>query len=333
MFFEEVNASGEFPGVRFNPIGLDSAGQPEQAVNAARRLTSQDGVIAVIGPNASMQAIPVGDVLVEARVPGISTVATNPRVTIEDGQVKPYYFRVCFIDPYQGAVASGFSFDQLNARKAAILYGIGDDYSIGISEFFRADFTRRGGAIVADEAFVEADVDFRPQLTAIRDANPDVIFMPFSYMQVALATTQARELGITATFIGTDTWPSDELLTMASDAVEGSYFVNHLDFADPDVQGFREKYRTSRFNPGLGIESELNGFMAWDAATMVMEAIRATGSFNPSEMARAMSTIDFQGLTGRIEIDPQTHNPGSKHASIIRITDGEYVFETRYSPY
>ena len=335
MFFEEINEAGGINGKTFHPIGLDSRGEPEEAVNAARRLVDQ-GVIAVIGPNASRQAIPVGDVLVEAKVPGVSTVATNPRVTIDDnGNVKPYYFRVCFIDPYQGAVAAGFSFDELGARTAAVLYSVGDDYSTGISEFFRAEFISKGGTIVADEAFVEADVDFRPQLTAIRDSNPDVIFMPFAYMQVALAANQARELGITATLIGTDTWPSEELLTMAADAIEGSFFVNHLDFADPDVQDFRNAYMASSFNPEApnGIAPELNGFMAWDAATMVVEAIKKSGSFDPSDIARAMSTIDFQGLTGRIEIDPTTHNPGSKHAAIKTIQNGEYVFVMRYSPY
>ena len=333
MFFEMINEEGGINGVKFNPIGLDSRGQPEDAVNAARRLTSQENVIAIIGPNASAQAIPVSEVLVEARVPGVSTVATNPRVTVDNGQVKPYYFRVCFIDPYQGAVASGFSFDELGARTAAILYDIGNDYSTGISEFFRADFIQRGGTIVADEAFVETDVDFRPQLTAIRDANPDIIFMPFAYTQVVMATTQARELGITATFIGSDTWPSEELLTLAADAVEGSFFVNHLDFNDPHVLGFRNDYRESRFNPGDGIEPELNGYMAWDASLMVVEAIRKANSFDPSDIAAAMSTIDFEGLTGRIKIDPETHNPTGKHAAIKTITGGEFVFVMRYTPY
>ena len=331
MYFEEVNAAGGINGRTFEVIGYDSKGEPQEAVQAARRLATQDKVVAIIGPNASSQAIPVSEVLNETKVPGIATVATNPRVTIDDnGAVKPYMFRVCFIDPYQGSVAAGFSFDQLGARKAAILYDVGDDYSQGIIQYFIEEFERKGGAIVSSEAFNTGDVEFRPQLTKIKDASPDVIFMPLSYKEVALSTEQARELGITATFIGTDTWPSDELLTMAGESVEGAFYVNHLDFDDPVVQEFKAKYREKE-----GLETELNGFLAWDASTMVIEAIKKANSFEPDAIRTAMEKTSFQGLTGNITINPETHNPDNKEAAMIKIVKGqdkyEYKFEMRYS--
>ena len=327
MYFEEINAAGGINGRTFEVIGYDTKGEPQEAVNAARRLAAQDKVVAIIGPNASSSAIPVSAVLTETKVPGIATVATNPRVTInEDGTLNPFTFRVCFIDPYQGAVGAGFSYDQLGARAAAVLYDMGDDYSQGIIQYFEEEFISKGGAIVSKEAFKTDDVDFRPQLTKIKQANPDVIFMPFSYKEVALSTRQARELGITATFIGTDTWPSDELLTMAADSIEGSYYVNHLDFDDPAVQEFKDKYRAR-----TGKETELNGFLAWDASVMVTEAIKKANSFDPEKLRDAMKTTSFQGLTGNIAINPKTHNPDGKEAAIIKITNGEYKFEMRYS--
>ena len=328
MFFEEVNAAGGINGRTFEVIYYDSKGDPQEAVSAARRLVGQDKVVAIIGPNASSQARPVAEVLNETQVPGIATAATNPLVTVgEDGAVKPYMFRACFIDPYQGSVAAGFSIDELDAATAAVLYDVGDDYSQGIVKYFVQEFEGKGGAIVSDEAFNSGDDDFRPQLTRIREANPDVIFMPLSYREVALSARQARELGVTATFMGTDTWPSDELLTMAADAVEGAFYVNHLDFDDPNVQEFKNKYIARE-----GRAPELNGYLAWDAALMVVEAIKEANSFEPTAIRDALRTINVSGLTGDIVINPETHNPDNKRAAIIKITNGEYKFVMYYSP-
>jgi len=138
-------------------------------------------------------------------VPDIATVATNPKVTVNDnGTVKPYNFRVCFIDPYQGAVAAGYAYDKLGLKNAAILYDVASDYSQGFTEYFVKTFTAKGGTIVAKEGFKEGDVDFRPQLSKIKEAKPDMILMPYYYKEVALSAKQARELGITATLIGGD---------------------------------------------------------------------------------------------------------------------------------
>ncbi len=240
MMVEEVNANGGWLGRQVEAVGYDTKGDSMEAVNAVKRLTSQDKVVAIIGPNASGQAIAISSVLEEAQVPEIATVATNPKVTVaEDGSVKPYNFRVCFIDPYQGAVAAGYAFDKLGFENAAILYDVADEYSQGLTEFFEKTFEEKGGTIVAKEAFKFGDVDFRPQLSKIKEANPDVIFMPYFFKEVALSAKQAREVGIEAPLMGGDGWTSEQLLEMAGSAVEGSYVVNHLDFEDPDVQDFK----------------------------------------------------------------------------------------------
>ena len=330
MMFEDLNASGGLLGAKFEVVAYDTRGDAQEAVNTVKRLTSQDKVIAIIGPNASGQAIPISSVLEEMKVPDIATVATNPKVTVVDGKVKPYNFRVCFIDPYQGAVAAGFAIDVLKAKTAAILYDVADDYSQGLSQFFIETFEKKGGKIVAKEGFKTGDTDFRAQLTKIKDANPEIIFMPYFFKEVALSSKQARELGITATLMGGDGWPSEQLLSMAQDAVEGSYVVNHLDFDDPDVQDFKTKYKEK-----YGKDVELNGYLAHDASLMLIEAIKKANSLDSVAIRDALETVDIKGITGRIAIGKDTHNPENKDAAIIKLdksTKTGYKFVQKYSP-
>ena len=330
MFIDELNEAGGLLGRQVELVAYDTRGDSAEAVNAVRRLVSQDGVIGVVGPNTSGQAIPIASVLEEFSVPGIATVATNPRVTVaEDGTLREFSFRVCFVDAYQGAVAAGYSFNVLGARTAAVLYDVGSDYSLGITEVFEESFTALGGEIVALEAFNPGDVDFRPQLTSIGNLNPDIIFMPYTFREVALSAQQARELGITSTFIGTDTWPSMQLLEMAAEFVEGSYFINHLDLNDPRVAGLRNKY----IERHGGREPEINAFLGWDAMQMLVEAIERAGSFDTVAIRDELRNTDFEGYTGHIVISSEDHNPVGKQAAIIRITNGEFIFQQTYSPY
>lgn len=326
MFFEELNNNGGLLGKKVEVVAYDTRGDGTEAVNAVRRLTSQDKVIAIIGPNSSGQAIPISSILEEMKVPDIATVATNPKVTVVDGKVKPFNFRICFIDPYQGAVAAGYAIDVLGFKKAAILYDIGDDYSQGLTQYFEETFIKKGGQVVAKEGFKTGDVDFRPQLTKIKAANPDIIFMPYYYKEVALSAKQARELGITATLMGGDGWPSEQLMTMAGDAVEGSYIINHLDFDDPEVQPFRNKYKQK-----FGKDSEINGYLATDACTLLVEAIKKANSFEGEKIKEALEGIEIKGITGNIKIGKDTHNPENKEAAIIKIENGKYKFVEKYA--
>ncbi len=307
-------------------IGYDTKGDPQEAVNVAKRLTGQDKVVAILGPNASGNAIPIAPVLEAAKVPDIATVATNPKVTVLDGKVKPYNFRVCFIDPYQGAVAAGYAAEVLKAKNAAILYDVGDDYSQGLTQYFEEYFVKKGGTVVAKEGFKSGDVDFRPQLSKIKAANPDVIFMPYFFKEVALSSNQARELGITATLMGGDGWPSEQLISMAKDAVNGSFFVNHLDYDDPEVQDFKTRYKTK-----YSKDVELNGYLVHDAVLMLVDAITRAGEANSEKIAQSLETSDIKGITGKIKIGKDTHNPEGKDAAIIKIVDGKYVFQQKFA--
>ncbi|HOE57818.1 MAG TPA: ABC transporter substrate-binding protein [Bacillota bacterium] len=326
MLFEEINAKGGVLGKNLEAIGYDTKGDPQEAVNVAKRLATQDKVVAILGPNASGNAIPIAPVLEQAKVPDIATVATNPKVTVLDGKVKPYNFRVCFIDPYQGAVAAGYAADVLKAKKAAVLYDVGDDYSQGLKEFFEEFFIKKGGEIVAREGFKTGDVDFRPQLSKIKAANPEVIFMPYFFKEVALSANQARELGIDAVLMGGDGWPSEQLISMAKEAVEGSYFVNHLDYEDPEVQDFKARYKAK-----YGKDVELNGYLVHDAVLMLEDGLKRAGEANSEKLAQALETTDIKGITGKIKIGKDTHNPEGKDAAILKIIDGNYVFQQKFA--
>jgi len=331
MLFEEYNAKGgvEVGGKKYKleVIGYDNKGDAQEAVNVTKRLTGQDKVVAILGPNASGNAIPIAPILEQAKVPDIATVATNPKVTVMDGKVKPYNFRVCFIDPYQGAVAAGYAFEKLGLKKAAILYDVSDDYSQGLREFFIASFKKLGGEIVADESFNGGDVDFRAQLSKIKAANPEVIFMPYFFKEVALSANQARELGMKQVMMGGDGWPSEQLISMGGKAVEGSFFVNHLDYDDPDVADYKARYKAK-----FGKETELNGYLVHDAVLMLVDALKRAGKVDGEAVAKALVTTDLKGITGKIKIGAETHNPEGKDAAILKIVDGKYIFQGKYAP-
>ncbi|MBC7233194.1 MAG: ABC transporter substrate-binding protein [Chloroflexi bacterium] len=326
---EQINAAGGILGKKVELVVYDDKGDQLEAVNVVKRLINEDKVVAIIGCNSSGRNIAVAPVAEAGKVPVISTFATNPRVTVpEPGKLMKYTFRVCFIDSYSGYVKAKFAWDDLGARRAAVLYEISSDYSVGVRDFFKQSWAELGGELVADEAFKSGDVDFRPQLTKIKEANPDVIIMPFLYKEVALSTRQARDLGITATFLGGDGWPSSALLEMAADAVEGSYFVNHGDINAPNVQEWREQYK-KRFNKDI----EINSIMGHDAMIMLKAAIEKAGKAEPEAIRDALENLKgVEVFTGVINIDPATHNPVGKAASIIAIRNGQFQFYKQFEP-
>lgn len=326
MMIEEVNANGGILGKKVEGVYYDTKGDTSESVNAVRRLISQDKVVAIIGPNSSGPSIAITSVLDQYKVAHIATVATNPKVTVnDDGSVKPYNFRICFIDPYQGAVAAGYAYDRLGYKNAAILYDVASDYSQGFSEYFEKTFTEKGGKIVAKEGFKEGDVDFRPQLNKIKDANPDVILLPYFYKEVALTANQARELGINAALIGGDGWSPDQLISMAKDAMEGSYMINHVDFNDPESQPMQKAYK-EKYNSPI----EINAFMVHDAFKVLEAAIKDANSTDSAKIAESLTKVTVKGLTGTISLSPEDHNPSGKEAAIGKIEGGKYVFQEKY---
>ena len=327
MLVAETNKNGGVLGKQVQIIGYDSKGDPQETMNVVRRLTSEDHVVGIIGPNASGGSIAAAPIVEDAKVPMISTSATNPKVTVVNGKVRPYNFRACFIDPYQGSVAASYALDKLKYKTAAVITNVGDEYSQGLTEFFVKYFKEHGGKIVSQEGFNNGDVDFRALLSKVQATKPDVIFVPTLFKEAALIANQARELGINTQLLGGDGWPSDQLFKMAGKAVVGSYVVNHLDFNDPEVQPYKQAYHAL-----YGKDPELNAYLAYDAYSMMIDAIKRAGSADPEKITEALNTCSIKGITGQINISPQTHNPEGKAAVIEKCTDHDLVLVEKWAP-
>lgn len=328
MEIEKINAAGGVDGRPLQLISYDNRADAIEAVNVAKRLIEQDKVVAIIGPAQSGVAIALSSVTEEKKVPFIGTTPTNPLVTVgDDDKVKKYAFRTCFIDPFQGTVAAQFAADKLQAETAAFLYDVGSDYSSWLTKYFEEAFTASGGKIVGKEAFRSGELDYRAMLGKIKQANPDVLFIPTAQKEAALAAKQARDLGIEAVLMGSDNWGSPDLISLGGSAIEGSYFVNLAALEDPNIQGFVKEYK-AKFNSDPVLP---NPVMAIDGLYMLVDAIKRAGSTDGTALAEAMEkTKDLQVLTGVLTIDPETHNPLNKPAVIQQIKDGDFVFVETY---
>ncbi|NPV86090.1 MAG: ABC transporter substrate-binding protein [Anaerolineae bacterium] len=324
MAVEKINSEGGINGKKIEIIAYDSRADKLEAVNVVKRMVEQDKVVAIIGPGQSGVANAVREVNNSAKVPLIATTATNPKVTVaDDGSVVPYTFRVCFIDPFQGTVAGQFAIADLGAKTAAILYDVGDEYSQFLGQYFVEAFEKKGGKIVANEAFRSGELDFRAQLGKIKDANPDVIFIPTMQKEAALAAKQARDLGITATLMGGDGWGSPDIFELSGGAIEGGYFVNITAMEDPAIQGFLADYR-AKYNADPVMPNPVLGY---DAALWLANALKSTGGEGGEKLKAALeATKDLQVLTGKLTIDPATHNPLNKPAVIQQCKDGKFVY-------
>jgi len=330
MLVKKLNAAGGILGRPIEIVRYDNRADAVESVNVANRLAG-DRVVAVIGPAQSGNSIATAPVLERAEIPMIVTTATNPYVTIDQRteKVRPYAFRPCFIDPFQGTVAARFAADRLGAKKAAVLYDVGSDYGQWLSKYFEEAFTARGGVVVAKEAFRSEELDYRAQLGKIRELAPDVLFIPTSQKEAALAARQARDLGITAVLLGTDNWGSPDLIDLGGEAVDGSYFVNLADLDDPDIRDFVAEYRTE-----FGADPVLpNPIMAQDALIMIAEAAKAAGSVEGPKLAEALANLKAIRVTsGTLTVDPGDHNPLNKPAVIqkVDVKKKAFVFVEKY---
>ncbi|HHV78863.1 MAG TPA: ABC transporter substrate-binding protein [Firmicutes bacterium] len=328
---EEVNKAGGILGKPVKLFSYDDKGDKVEAVNVAKKLVSQDKVCVVIGENTSSASMAVAPVLEQAKIPAISTAGTNPKVTEpEPGKVRPYYFRVCFIDPFQGRAIASYAYKKMNARRVAILYDLSQDYSLGLTEFFKSTFTELGGQVVAEETFKGGEEDFRAQLTRIKPSAPDVIFLPIYYKEAALIMKQARELGIQSKFVGGDGLESQVLIDLGGPAVEGVAYTSHYSAEDPSpivqnfIKKFKEKYKE---------DPDLNAVLAYDAFYMAIDAIKRAGSADPVKIRDALeNTKELELVSGRVTIDPKTHNPKDKDAVIITVKNGKFTFTERIRP-
>ncbi len=325
LAIDEINAAGGVLGKQIQLVVEDTQSKPGEAATVAKKLITRDRVVALIGEVTSSRSLEGAGVAQAFKTPMLTPSATNPAVTATGD----YIFRACFIDPFQGAVLATFAKDKLNVRRAALLTSTSSAYSTGLGDVFREQFRRDGGEIVSDQKFAEGDKDFKAQLTAIKASNPEVLFVPAYYTEVALIARQARELGITVPLLGGDGWEAPELLEIAGDAMEGCYYSTHYsaESPDPKIQAFVKKYRDrfdNRTPDGMAA-------LGYDAAYIMVDAIRRAGSTEPEKIRAALAaTQAFDGVTGRIDMDKDRN--ASKPAAILTIINGKFTYVETVAP-
>jgi branched-chain amino acid transport system substrate-binding protein len=327
---EQINAAGGVLGKKIQLItedDLSKAGEPATVVN---KLISRDGVVAILGEVASSRSMEAAPICQEAHIPMISPSSTNPKVT-ETGD---YIFRVCFIDPFQGSVMANFATKTLKAKKVAIFTDVKSDYSKGLAKFFKEGFVAAGGEVVAELDYNGGDKDFKAELTAIKSKNPDAVFVPGYYTDVALICIQAKELGLQAPLFGGDGWESDELVKIGQDAVEGTYFSTHYasDLATEKskkfVADYQARWKTAEGGPKLPDAMAALGF---DSAMILADAIKRAGTTDGPKVRDAIAaTKDFDGVTGKTTINEK--RDATKPAVILQVSGGRFHYVETVNP-
>lgn len=325
---KQINEEGGILGREVQIIGLDGKGAPDDSVTAYKKLAEEEGVCAIVGTNFSSCSIPIAAVAEELKVPVIATAASNELVTVtEDGQLNTYSFRLCFIDSYMGYLAGNYAYNELGLKKCAILTNIADSYSVSVGNYMVETFTELGGELVASEEAQGGDNDFRAQLAKIAAAQPDVLFIPWNYAEVALIAQQARELGITAVMFGADGWDTSELTELANGALEGCYYISRPGFNLPEAAAYGEVY-AAEYN--VALESEC--LYGNDGVMWIKQAIETAGSDDRDAIRDALeATESFDGLLGHMSVDPATHNP-SRDAAVFTIKDDVVEYVGIYDP-
>jgi branched-chain amino acid transport system substrate-binding protein len=326
---EEVNKKGGILGKQVELISVDTRSDPAEAANAVRRLVDQEKVNFVLGPSQSGSTLAATPIVTAAKIPLIAPAASNPYVTVsKTGETYKYIFRVCFIDTYQGRVIADFVYDRLNTRKAAILYDIGSDYSQWLAKYFENAFVKRGGTIVAKEAYRTGELDFRAPLGKIKETHPDLIFLPLTQKDGALAAKQVRDLGITATIMGGDTWASPDILPLGGKALEGVYFTNLTSFEVPKVQQW-----VAQNEKRFGGPIVRNALLVNDAMLWLTDAVTRAGTTDGDKVVAALEqTKDLPVLTtDKFTVDAKTHDPLNRPAFFFTIKDGKFIFVETYA--
>lgn len=335
MAVQEVNDAGglDVGGTKYK-VELfieDNAGKADQSASAAQKLITQQNVVAIIGPNASRYAIPASEIAESSKVVLISPWSTNPKTTLDakTNLPKRYVFRAAFIDPFQGRVVAKFALDNLKATKAAVLYDVASDYNKGIAEFFKQTYEQNGGTVVAFETYTTGDKDFSAQLTKIKEANPEVIFLPNYYSEVPLQIQQAHRLGITAPFLGSDSWGSAELIKLCGTDCEGYYFSTHYaaDNATPVAKKFIDAY-TAKY----GSTPDDVAALTYDSFGLLWKALQGAGKIDREAVRNALAQVtNYDGVTGNMTFKEGSGDP-IKSAVILQIKGGKFVWFANANP-
>lgn len=331
LAFKEINAKGGVLGKQIKTVEADNKGEPSESANAMTKVISQDKVVAVTGFTTSSNGIAASTVAEDNKIPFVAAATTNPKVTINenDGKVKNYTFRVCFIDPFQGTVGANFVLSTLQAKKAVVMIDNSSDYSKGLLQYFKAAFNKGGGQILAEEAYLQKDQDFKTILTKIKAFNPEVIYLPGYYEEVGKIIKQARELGIMVPFVGGDGWDSPKLVEIGgAAALNKTYFTNHYSVDDKSEKSkaFVEAYRKE-----YGQVPDAMAVLGYDAAYALVDAIKRAGSAEPGKIRDALAaTKDFPAVTGSLTLNEK--HDAVKSAVILEFKDGKQVYKETVNP-
>lgn len=326
LAIEEINAAGGINGKPVVLVSEDDEGNPDKTVNAFKKLSTKDGVKVVIGSLTSGCTQAITTLSQASKVVQIAPAATAPAIT----DAGDFIFRACFIDPFQGTVGGKFAAETLGKKRAAILYDIGNDYSVGLADNFKIAFTKAGGSIVSEESYATNDKDFNAQLTKIKNANPDVVYLPDYYGTVALIAKQLRAQGINVPMVGADGW--DGLTSNAGDEVLGGYYSNHyaVDSTESAVKKFVESFR-AKYN------KDPNSFAAlgYDCVYLIRDAIVAAGAEDSIAVRDALAKTDGDYVTGHLTFD-EKHNPikSAVMLELVKADDGtlKTVYNTTVNP-
>ncbi len=319
---------GEVLGRKIEIIVVDNKSDKVESANAVSRLIEKEKVVAIIGSYGSSLAMAAGEIVKTAQVPTVGCSPTNPLVTLNND----YYFRVCFIDPFQGTVMASYAVNELGAKTAAVIQDVTQDYSVGLSKFFIDAFRLLTGdpnSIVEVSAYNTGDQDFTAQLTNVKNKNPDIVFAPGNYGESALLIRQARDLGIDVPFLGGDTWEAPEFLAIGGAAVEGAVFSTHLTAEAPVTSEsaiFLDAYRDE-----FGKEANAFAALGYDAYMVILDVIEKAGSADSQAIRDGLAQVaGFVGATGIITLDE--NGDAVKSAVINKVDDGKFIYLTTVEP-
>lgn len=324
LAIDDINAAGGVLGKKIQLIYEDDQSKAGESATIVRKLISRDNVVAVLGEVASGRSLEAGPICQQNKIPMISPSSTNPKVT----EVGDYIFRICFLDSFQGVVLARFAQNTLKAKNVAVLTDVKAPYSVGLAQYFKERFQADGGTILIEQKYSGGDKDFNAQLTAIKAANPQAVFVPGYYTEAGLIALQARRLGLTCPLFGGDGWESPKLTEIGGAAVEGTYYSTHYSPEDqsPLVQNFVKKFQ-QRYNE----TPDAMAALGYDSAMVLADAIKRAGTTESAKLRDAIAaTKELVGVTGKTSIDSK--RDASKPAVIVTIQGGKFKYVETIAP-
>ncbi len=325
LAIEEINAAGGVLGKKLELVTEDNQSKAGESATIVKKLIARDKVVAILGEVASSRSLEAAPICQDAKIPQISPSSTNPSVTATGD----YIFRVCFIDPFQGVVMAKFAKDTLKIRKVAVLTSVSSAYSVGLAKYFKERFAADGGTVAIEQKYSEGDKDFKAQLTAIKAAGIEGIFVPGYYTEAALICKQAKDLGLSVPVFGGDGWEAPQLLEIGGAAVEGAYYSTHYspENQTPAVTAFLAKF-SQRWNKET---PDAMAALGYDSAMVLIDAIKRAGTTDGPKLRDALAaTKNYLGITGNTTLDAQRN--ATKSAVVITVKDGKFRFVETVSP-